>query len=102
MMNPNSLPNLSHERRPQAYDELKKLHRVSVTPTGWDGIQAIASELGFSVSELLERLGRRNLAVVDPEELEDRLDLQDALVAEADPENQERISWEQIKQELGL
>jgi hypothetical protein len=30
--------------------------------------------------------------VVDPETLEDHLDLQDALVAEANPENQARIS----------
>lgn len=35
-------------------------------------------------------------------EQEDYLDLQDALDAEANPENQERIPWEQVKQELGL
>lgn len=35
-------------------------------------------------------------------EEEDYLDLQDALDAEANPENQERIPWEQVKQELGL
>jgi Uma2 family endonuclease/Flp pilus assembly protein TadD len=35
-------------------------------------------------------------------EQEDYLDLQDALEAEANPENQERIPWEQVKQELGL
>jgi hypothetical protein len=35
-------------------------------------------------------------------EEEDYLDLQDALEAEANPENQERIPWEQVKQELGL
>lgn len=101
-MNPNSLANLSREGRPAAYDEPKKLHRLTVTATGWDGVQAIALELGLSVSELLERLGRKQLAVVDIGELEDRLDLQDALIAEADPENKERIPWEQVKQELGL
>ncbi len=35
-------------------------------------------------------------------EEEDYLDLQDALRTEANPENQERIPWEQVKQELGL
>jgi tetratricopeptide (TPR) repeat protein len=35
-------------------------------------------------------------------EEEDYLDLQDALDAEANPENLERIPWEQVKQELGL
>jgi Uma2 family endonuclease len=39
--------------------------------------------------------------MADSEE-EDDLDLQDALEAEANPENQERIPWEQVKQELGL
>lgn len=40
--------------------------------------------------------------IPDAEELEDYLDLRDALLAEADPENQEQIPWEQVKQELGL
>jgi tetratricopeptide (TPR) repeat protein len=40
--------------------------------------------------------------IPDSEELEDYLDLRDAILAEANPENQERISWEQVKQELGL
>jgi Uma2 family endonuclease len=40
--------------------------------------------------------------IPDSEELEDYLDLRDALLAEADPDNQERIPWEQVKQELGL
>lgn len=54
------------------------------------------------MSELFEQIGCGNLAIVDPEDLEDYLDLQDALDAEADPENQQRIFWEQVKQELGL
>lgn len=39
---------------------------------------------------------------MDDSEEEDYLDLQDALKAEANPENQERIPWEKVKQELGL
>lgn len=54
------------------------------------------------VSELLEHVGSRQLAVIDIEELEDYLDLQDAIAAEANPENQERIPWEQVKQQLAL
>lgn len=101
-MKPKSLANLVHNGQPQTYDEPKRHRRLTVTNIGWDGIQAIAAEHGISVSELLEKLGRKQLAVVDLEELEDRLDIQDALEAEAKPENQERIPWEQIRQELGL
>lgn len=60
------------------------------------------NRFNLSVSEMLDRVGCGNLAIVDPDRLEDYLDLQDALFAEADPENQERIPWEQVKQELGL
>jgi len=101
-MNPNSLANLSREGRPSTYDEPKKLHRLTVTPTGWNGVQAVASKHGFSVSELLEKLGRELLVAIDSEELEEILDLQDALVAEANPENREHVPWEQVKKELRL
>ncbi len=97
---PNSLANLSREGRPTTYDEPKKLHRLTVTPTGWEGVQAIASTYGISVSQLLEKLGRKQLVVVDLEQLEDRLDLEDAL--EALSESDERIGYEQFRQELGL
>ena len=73
-----------------------------LTDEGWTGLKQVAAKFHLSVSELLEQLGRGSLAIVDPETLEDYLDLQDALAAEADPENRERISWEQIKQELEL
>jgi len=35
-------------------------------------------------------------------ELEDFLDVRDAVSAESDPENQERVPWEAVKQELDL
>ena len=101
-MNPNSLANLSREGRPPTYDEKKKPRMLTVTATGWDGVKVLASEYGLSVSELLERLGRKFLTIVDLEELEDCLDLQDTLEAEAAPENKSPISWEQVKQELKL
>jgi len=66
------------------------------------GVETVAKKLNLSVSELFEQIGCGQIALVDPEDLEDYLDLQDALEAEANPENQERIPWEQVKQELGL
>lgn len=75
---------------------------LTLTDEGWAGVQSIAEKYNLSVSELLEQVGSRQLAVVNLEELEDYLDLQDAIAAEANPENQKRIPWEQVKQELGL
>lgn len=75
---------------------------LTLTGEGWAGVQSVAEKFNLSVSELLEQVGSRQLAVVDLEELEDYLDLQDAIAAEANPENQERIPWAQVKQELGL
>jgi len=66
------------------------------------GIETIANQLGVSVSESLEQVGCGSLAIVDAEELEDYLDLQDALAAEAALENCDRVPWEQVKQDLGL
>ncbi|MCL1463983.1 hypothetical protein [Argonema galeatum] len=82
--------------------KIKDNYQVTLTQDGWTGIACIAEKLNLSVSELLERVGSGELTIVDPEDLEDYLDLQDALEAEADPENQQRIPWEQVKQELGL
>ena len=75
---------------------------VQLTKKTWEEIQEVAKQYQLSVPEFLAKIGQKKLAVIDSEELEDYLDLQDALEAEAREENQERISWEQIKQELGL
>jgi hypothetical protein len=100
--NPKSLANLIHQGRPLAVGEKKKEHTVTVSQTGWEGTQAILQSLGCSsISELLEKLGRKQLTVVDLETLEDLLDLKEATQAEA--ENQgASIPWEQVKQEAGL
>ncbi len=102
--NSKSLTNLIHQGRPLAVGERKKERTVTVSQTGWEGTQAILQSLGCSsVSELLEKLGRKQLTVVDMEALEDLLDLRDAMQAEEDPENQgASIPWEQVKQEAGL
>lgn len=44
----------------------KSRHGVTLTDDAWAGVQAIAGQLGVSVSELLERIGRDQLAVVEP------------------------------------
>jgi len=57
---------------------------------------------------VLTRHGRRVAAVVPIEDLEllesleDRRDLDDVRAALADPTNQERIAWEDLKGQLGL
>jgi hypothetical protein len=102
--NPNSLKNLIHQGRPLAVGEKKKERTVTVSQTGWEGTQAILHSLGCSsVSELLEKLGRKQLTVVDLDTLEDQLDLKEAIQAEAALENQAAsIPWAQVKQEAGL
>jgi len=57
---------------------------------------------------VLARRGKRVAAIIsiaDLEllgELEDRLDTLEALAALNDPENRDRVPWEQVKAELGL
>ncbi|MBV8885558.1 MAG: hypothetical protein JO235_16400 [Chroococcidiopsidaceae cyanobacterium CP_BM_RX_35] len=100
-IHPNSLKNLTHQGRPLAVGEPKKPRQLTVSDTGWTGALSLAEVLGCSgVSDLLEKLGRNQLAVFNLEQLENRLDLQDALEALA--ESNERIPYEQVRQELGL
>ncbi|MEH2365761.1 hypothetical protein [Nostoc sp.] len=44
---------------PEMYDEVKKRVNLALTPTGIEGLDAIASNLDLSRSELVERIGRR-------------------------------------------
>lgn len=58
-----SLANLELGRRPgygrtPKYGERKKPRGITVTDSGWDGLQHLAQEEGVSVSELIERIGR--------------------------------------------
>lgn len=59
---PNSLSNLKpgSGRKPKAFaSEDKKRRYLTVTETGWEGVQPIIREFGCSsVSEFLEKLGR--------------------------------------------
>jgi hypothetical protein len=66
------------------------------------GIIIIANKFNLSVNEFLEQINQEKLTVIDTEELEDLIDFRDAIIAESDPENQERISWDEVKKDLGL
>ncbi len=66
------------------------------------GITNLANELNLSVNELLQQISQGKLTVIDAEELEDLLDIRDANIAENDPNNQERIAWEDVKKDLNL
>ncbi|MEB3309920.1 MAG: hypothetical protein VKJ02_06770 [Snowella sp.] len=78
------------------------INQLTISNETLQGISELAERLNLSINELLEQIVHGKLAVIDKEELEDLLDLQEAILAEADPDNQERISWEAIKKELNL
>lgn len=83
-------------------NSIKTRYEIAFTQEAWAELENIAKQFNVSVSQLFEQVGGNKLAIVDLEDLEDELDVRDALEAEANPENQERIPWEQVKQELGL
>ena len=66
------------------------------------GISNLAKELNLSVDELLKQISQGKLTIIDTEELEDLLDIRDAIIAENDPNNQEKIAWEDVKKDLNL
>ena len=68
-VHPNSLANLSRKGSKSDRDELKRKRNIGVTNTAWEALKQLAKELGIkSVSELNEKLGRRELLIVKPEE----------------------------------
>ncbi|MDJ0579895.1 hypothetical protein [Crocosphaera sp.] len=76
--------------------------QVTLSQDIFTGISKLANQFNLSVDELLQEISQGKLTVIDTETLEDLLDVRDAIIAENDPDNQERISWEDIKQDLGL
>lgn len=75
---------------------------LSVSREVLDGITALAQQFNLSPEELLTQMIQGKLVIIDADELEDLLDVKDAILAEADPENQERVTWEEVKQGLNL
>jgi hypothetical protein len=78
------------------------MNQILLSDETLQGISSLANQLNLSLDGLLEQIVNGNLAVIDAEELEDLLDVRDARMAEADPQNKERVSWENVKQNLGL
>ncbi len=59
---PNSLANLQLGGGKSVFPEAKKVHQVTVTPEGWQGLRQLAKATGHkSISELLEKLGREGV-----------------------------------------
>ncbi|CCQ51322.1 hypothetical protein WH8501_07890 [Crocosphaera watsonii WH 8501] len=76
--------------------------QVTLSQDILSGISKLADQFNLSVDELLQEISQGKLTVIDTETLEDLLDVRDAIIAEKDPDNQERVSWEDIKQDLEL
>ena len=75
---------------------------LTVSSEVLSGISALAQQFNLTIEELLTWISQGKLAIIDADELEDLLDVRDAVIAESEPENQERVPWEMVKQELGL
>lgn len=75
---------------------------VTLTDSQQYGLKRIAAQRGMSPSELLDELSSGKLIVIDPERLEDRLDLLDALetLAEMKATDKHPLAWEQVEAEL--
>ncbi len=69
--NPNSIKNLKHEGRPMLVGEPKKVRSIAVSDTGWQMFKLVADEMGLSMSETIERLGRGDLKLVRVEKSHD-------------------------------
>ena len=76
------------------------MSQLHISKESLTGIEQIAQDFNLSVNELLEQISQGKLTVIQSEELEDLIDLKDAIAAENNPENQERVSWELIKENL--
>ena len=79
---------------------LKNPHTVTLSDNGWEGVKNIANALDISVSELLEKIGGGELAVLEAEELEDLLDTIDGLEGLLSAKEEGTVPWEQVKAEL--
>ncbi len=65
-------------------------------------ITSLAQQFNLSTEEFLNSITQGKLVIIEADELEDLLDVKDAALAESEPENQERVCWEEVKQELAL
>ncbi len=56
--------------KPAFYDEMKKRVNLTLTPTGFDGLDNLALERGLSKSEFVEQIGRGLIPVIGSQEVE--------------------------------
>jgi len=68
------------------------------------GLEEIAADFNLSVSELIDHLEEGKLAIIDPEALEDQLDLTEArnAIAETIANGETSIPWEEVETELAI
>jgi hypothetical protein len=87
------------------HDTPKKRHGVALSDEGWAGVQETAKDLGYSTSEMLDQIGRGNLAVVEVRALEvfqDALDLAEAHAAIAEAQEKGVKPLEQVLTEMAI
>lgn len=107
-INPVSLSNLKPGESPgrsPMHETPKKRHGVTVSEEGWEGIQATAEGFGYSISELLDQIGRGNLAVLEVEAinaLQDALDVAEARASLVEAREKGAKPLEQVLSEMGL
>ena len=53
--------------KPELWEQVKQRYTVSLTPVGAEGLDAIASKLDISRSELVEQIGRGIIEVKLPD-----------------------------------
>ncbi|MEH2458805.1 hypothetical protein [Nostoc sp.] len=51
--------------QPEAYDELKKIVSISLTPTAIKGLDDLSRAYMISISELIERIGRQMIQLLN-------------------------------------
>lgn len=81
---------------------MEKLKEIVLTEQEWLGIQSIASNFGLSIPEFLSNLSSQKLLVINPDLIEDKMDLQEALntLAKAEETQEEAILWDDFEREL--
>ncbi len=81
---------------------MKKTKEIRLTEQEWLGIKSIASNFGLSINEFLTSLSSQKLLVINPDLIEEKLDLQEALktLAEAEKKGEQPMLWEDFEKEI--
>lgn len=53
--------------KPELYDEIKKIVSIGITPTALAGLDELSQKRSISRSELIERIGRQLIELIDLE-----------------------------------